>query len=228
MRRRSRRWRGSIPISASCMRRFGSAQVRASGTVGGNIANGSPIGDLRAGPDRARRRARTAAGRRPAHPAARTLLHRLSPAGPAARRVRAADRRAEARRRTRSFAPTRSRSVSTRTSPRSMGRSGSPSTGGASRRPASPMAAWRRRRSAPPRPKQRSDRPFPRRARELGRGHGGRRPRLSAPRRSSLVGRLSRHGRAAISLFKALSETASGETRATRIVGQREALEAAE
>ena len=28
------------------MRRFGSMQVRASGTVGGNIANGSPIGDL--------------------------------------------------------------------------------------------------------------------------------------------------------------------------------------
>jgi xanthine dehydrogenase small subunit len=28
------------------MRRFGSRQVRASGTVGGNIANGSPIGDL--------------------------------------------------------------------------------------------------------------------------------------------------------------------------------------
>jgi xanthine dehydrogenase small subunit len=28
------------------MRRFGSLQVRASGTVGGNIANGSPIGDL--------------------------------------------------------------------------------------------------------------------------------------------------------------------------------------
>ncbi len=28
------------------MRRFGSTQVRASGTVGGNIANGSPIGDL--------------------------------------------------------------------------------------------------------------------------------------------------------------------------------------
>ena len=28
------------------MRRFGSPQVRASGTVGGNIANGSPIGDL--------------------------------------------------------------------------------------------------------------------------------------------------------------------------------------
>ena len=28
------------------MSRFGSTQVRASGTVGGNIANGSPIGDL--------------------------------------------------------------------------------------------------------------------------------------------------------------------------------------
>jgi xanthine dehydrogenase large subunit len=28
------------------MRRFGSVQVRASGTIGGNIANGSPIGDL--------------------------------------------------------------------------------------------------------------------------------------------------------------------------------------
>ena len=28
------------------MRRFGSRQVRESGTVGGNIANGSPIGDL--------------------------------------------------------------------------------------------------------------------------------------------------------------------------------------
>jgi len=28
------------------MRRFGSRQVRESGTVGGNLANGSPIGDL--------------------------------------------------------------------------------------------------------------------------------------------------------------------------------------
>ena len=31
---------------AEMMRRFGSKQVRASGTVGGNIANGSPIGDV--------------------------------------------------------------------------------------------------------------------------------------------------------------------------------------
>lgn len=34
------------PDMAELVRRFGSAQVRASGTVGGNLANGSPIGDL--------------------------------------------------------------------------------------------------------------------------------------------------------------------------------------
>ncbi len=38
---------GSIdPDIAEVLRRFGSFQVRAAGTVGGNIANGSPIGDL--------------------------------------------------------------------------------------------------------------------------------------------------------------------------------------
>ena len=34
------------PDLGEMMRRFGSMQVRVSGTVGGNIANGSPIGDL--------------------------------------------------------------------------------------------------------------------------------------------------------------------------------------
>ncbi len=34
------------PDLSELMRRFGSVQVRASGTVGGNIANGSPIGDI--------------------------------------------------------------------------------------------------------------------------------------------------------------------------------------
>ena len=34
------------PDLGELMRRFGSKQVRASGTVGGNIANGSPIGDV--------------------------------------------------------------------------------------------------------------------------------------------------------------------------------------
>ncbi len=37
---------GLHPDLGLLMSRFGSAQVRASGTVGGNIANGSPIGDL--------------------------------------------------------------------------------------------------------------------------------------------------------------------------------------
>ena len=36
----------SIPICGEVLRRLGSKQVRASGTVGGNIANGSPIGDM--------------------------------------------------------------------------------------------------------------------------------------------------------------------------------------
>ena len=37
---------GIDPDMGELVRRFGSIQVRASGTVGGNIANGSPIGDL--------------------------------------------------------------------------------------------------------------------------------------------------------------------------------------
>ncbi|MFN8829946.1 MAG: xanthine dehydrogenase small subunit [Labrys sp. (in: a-proteobacteria)] len=44
---RAARALGSIdPDIGELMRRFGSRQVRASGTIGGNIANGSPIGDL--------------------------------------------------------------------------------------------------------------------------------------------------------------------------------------
>ena len=42
---RAAAWRDS-PRFRRILRRFGSVQVRASGTVGGNIANGSPIGDL--------------------------------------------------------------------------------------------------------------------------------------------------------------------------------------
>jgi xanthine dehydrogenase small subunit len=37
---------GIHPDLGELLRRFGSSQVRASGTVGGNIANGSPIGDI--------------------------------------------------------------------------------------------------------------------------------------------------------------------------------------
>ena len=47
---------GSIdPDIGEVLRRFGSIQVRAAGTVGGNIANGSPIGDLAPHADRAGR-----------------------------------------------------------------------------------------------------------------------------------------------------------------------------
>ena len=46
MRTRSTPSPPSIPISALLLRRLGSKQVRAAGTVGGNIANGSPIGDM--------------------------------------------------------------------------------------------------------------------------------------------------------------------------------------
>ena len=38
-------WRGIDPDLGELLRRLGSKQVRASGTIGGNIANGSPIGD---------------------------------------------------------------------------------------------------------------------------------------------------------------------------------------
>lgn len=37
---------GIDPDAGEVLRRLGSAQVRASGTIGGNIANGSPIGDM--------------------------------------------------------------------------------------------------------------------------------------------------------------------------------------
>ncbi len=50
------------PDVAELLRRLGSKQVRASGTVGGNVANGSPIGDTAAGADRARCEAGAAQG----------------------------------------------------------------------------------------------------------------------------------------------------------------------
>ncbi len=40
------------PDIGEVIRRIGAKQVRASGTVGGNIANGSPIGDTSADADR--------------------------------------------------------------------------------------------------------------------------------------------------------------------------------
>ena len=52
-----------FPHLSDYWRRIGGWQVRAMGTVGGNIANGSPIGDTPAGADRARRDRDAAQGR---------------------------------------------------------------------------------------------------------------------------------------------------------------------
>ena len=83
-----RRCRRAFPRSGRLWDRIGGEQVRNMGTIGGNIANGSPIGDTPP-PLIALGATRDAAqGRRAARDAARGLLHRLWQAGPAAGRVR--------------------------------------------------------------------------------------------------------------------------------------------
>ena len=76
------------PDFGELMRRFGSVQVRNAGTIGGNIANGSPIGDM---PPALIALGATLVLRQgvgtPQH-AAGGLLHRLRQAGPPARRIR--------------------------------------------------------------------------------------------------------------------------------------------
>ena len=72
------------------------------------------------------------------------------------------------------------------------------------------------------------DRPLPRRARHPGARRWRRSRATTSPSTTTAPRPPTARPSRAISLFKALSETASGETRATRIVGQREALEAAE
>ena len=73
------------PDLGEIMRRFGSAQVRASGTVGGNIANGSPIGDLAPALIALGSELELRQGDDSAHHSARRFLHRLSQAGPRCR-----------------------------------------------------------------------------------------------------------------------------------------------
>ena len=76
------------PDLGELLRRFGSVQVRASGTVGGNIANGSPIGDLAPALIALGGRVVLRKGATNPRAAAGRLLHRLRQAGPRARRVR--------------------------------------------------------------------------------------------------------------------------------------------
>ena len=85
------------PDLGEIMRRFGSAQVRVSGTVGGNIANGSPIGDLAPALIALGGQVVLRKGARDAHAAARGFLHRLRQAGSRARRIRARARSAAPR-----------------------------------------------------------------------------------------------------------------------------------
>ena len=58
------------PDFGELLRRLGSVQIRNLGTIGGNVANGSPIGDALARVDRRRGRARAAQGRGAPDPAA--------------------------------------------------------------------------------------------------------------------------------------------------------------
>ena len=137
------------------VRRLGSRQVRAAGTIGGNIANGSPIGDtppmlmaLGASIDLA-----SAEGERSLE--AGKFLHRLRQAGPPGRRIRLAHPRAAPQvRRTGALLQDRQahRSGYLR---RARGLQAGDRGGTRFHRPASPMAAWRQRRSGPPGPKRR-------------------------------------------------------------------------
>jgi xanthine dehydrogenase small subunit len=85
------------PDIGELLRRLGAVQVRAAGTLAGNIANGSPIGDFHAGAARPRRDARAAEGRCQARSPARALLYGLPKEPDAAGRVHPRDPRAEAR-----------------------------------------------------------------------------------------------------------------------------------
>ena len=77
-----------FPHVADYWRRIGGWQVRAMGTVGGNIANGSPIGDTPPALIALGATVTLRKGDGAADPAARGVLHRLRQAGPATRRIR--------------------------------------------------------------------------------------------------------------------------------------------
>jgi aerobic-type carbon monoxide dehydrogenase small subunit (CoxS/CutS family) len=86
-----------VPDLGEIVRRFGSVQVRASATVGGNIANGSPIGDLApclsSGCGH-----RTRAWGRDALAATRTFLYCLQKAGSPSQRICAPHTNSDSRR----------------------------------------------------------------------------------------------------------------------------------
>ena len=138
------------------MRRFAGKQVRTVGTVGGNIANGSPIGDMPPALIALGATLVLQQGDTTRDAAARGLLHRLWQAGsprpasscaPCGCRKPGADDRFRCYKISKRFDPDISAV---------MGAFSFTSTATASQRRASPSAAWRRRRSAPGRPRRRS------------------------------------------------------------------------
>ena len=106
------------PDLGEMWRRFASVQIRNAGTVGGNIANGSPIGDANPSLIAAGATLQLRRGAERRAPAAGGLLHRLRQAGPPARASSSRASRCRGRRPARATAPTRSASASTRTSRR--------------------------------------------------------------------------------------------------------------
>ena len=130
---RSGRWPHSTRSSASWSGGIGSTQIRNVGTVGGNIANGSPIGDMPPALIALGCQRGPAPRRGAARAAARGLLPRLRKQalrpGEFVERIRIP----HARRRARSSGPTSSPSGSIRTSPPCAPRSRSSSTAGGSR-----------------------------------------------------------------------------------------------
>ena len=85
-----------IPTLGPLFDRIGGEQVRNMGTIGGNIANGSPIGDTPPPLIALGARLIAAQGQEASHDPAGGLLHRLWQAGPPARRVRRGGRGAGA------------------------------------------------------------------------------------------------------------------------------------
>ena len=118
-----------IPALGPLFDRIGGDQVRNMGTIGGNIANGSPIGDtpppLIALGARLTLRQRQQAADDPA----RRFLHRLWQAGPAAGRVRRGGACAGAGAGIPNSPSTRSPSAVTRTSPQRLAHSSDPGQG---------------------------------------------------------------------------------------------------
>ena len=137
------------PAIGALVRRIGSRQIRERGTIGGNVANASPIGDYAASLAGDGRRAGPGERRRPAAPARGGILQRISLNGAGRGRGAGGNRdpaspERHAARRLQSV-----EAVSTRTSPPSAALSPCGCKAGGCARCASPMAAWRPSPAAP-------------------------------------------------------------------------------